>query len=538
MSAGGLTWESWMPEAPSASGAGAAGGGIGIHVQGAPLGDILYMVRSEIEKVRKNQDLAPLIAELKTSIAAEKSAREKAQEAMQRYVDAKFANLDYLDRIAQMNDKIGMLETQVKDAVKLYAARMQEISALNSRINELERENSESVHALEGRLADLSGSVDTSLQTVARQCQDIVETQSDVTARLRQVEDSTFALSSQQGKVQGEVAKQTASLEATNTNLDNLENLVDRHTEDIKTLLKQKKDTIPEGYMFPMAQPPSAAPQAPPPVVAAPAPVVAAAPVSSATVTDVSTGTTSKVNLGGIPAPRQEVIVKEFVLPPHVAVKDDIEKMYNLVDELEHQLKLLSVACTEGLVGVSKKTDKKIEFMTNWIVKYVKNVKEGVPKDTETDIGKIQMGVKCLVCNQPAKQNEIDAATSHPAFKNTFQPRKEGGKQQVSAQGSVTDEAGGRSQLQQAGSPGGSHIRSRSPTDGIGELVLPRVTSANNSLLVEEDFARGIKTSQDSPVRTSDKATERFLADRYVLFIIYIHAYFGLYVNVELILRC
>jgi hypothetical protein len=509
----GLTWDSWKPQVPTPS----SSGGISIQVQGAPLGDILYVIRSELEKVRQSQDLAPILAEVKASIEAEKNARNVASQAMKEYVDMKLANIDYNERLLQMDAKMDDMETKLRDAVVLDAVRAKEIRILNDRIHELERKLA-SFEALDGRVSDLQGGMEASLHAVRSQCQELAENNLDAVARLRQVEDSTFALASQQGKTLGEVSKLSTSLDATNRNLDNLENLVDRHTEDIKSLLQHRKNTIPEGYLFPMTQSPSfSSPPRPLASLIAPIPV----PASS---TDSSTPRAATAPKTAA-ASSQDVIVRELVIPPNVALREDLEKMYNLVDELEHQLKLLSVACTEGLAGVSKKTDKKIEFMTNWIVKYVKGVKEGVPRDSlETDIGKIQLGVKCLVCNQPAKQNEVDTSSNHPSFKNTFALRREGGKHKSHTNhGSSPTGAGGG---------GGGRTRSRSPTDGfsgggVGSgVLLPRVTSSNSPLpSYDGEPFQSIKTSQDSPVdiRTtdSDKGFERYFTDRLGLIFIY-----------------
>lgn len=193
----------------------------------------------------------------------------------------------------------------------------------------------------------------------------------------------------------GDISKLATSIEATQRNLDNIENLTDRHTEDIKDLFSNKADT---SDMLRLA--------------------------------GVAGGGSGGSATGGTPRGGGAAAAAAMVKfgGGAGASREDVNKLHDLIAELDHQLKLLSAATTEGFNGVQKKTDKKIEFMTNWIVKYLRNLlRDGgnIGGDKETDIGKVQMAVKCLVCNQPARQNESDGVNAPPSFKNTFGVRKE-----------------------------------------------------------------------------------------------------------------
>ena len=92
-----------------------------------------------------------------------------------------------------------------------------------------------------------------------------------------------------------------------------------------------------------------------------------------------------------------------------------ITRLDEITNDTERRVLVLSRDLEEGLETIQKKNDKKLEFMTQWIVKHVR--KGIVPKEGEfADLGK----TRCLVCDQPVKNIEKDTPFSVPGFRNTL----------------------------------------------------------------------------------------------------------------------
>jgi len=374
-----LTWDAWKiaPQTTPVD-------GMSLNVQGISLHDILCLVRVEIDKLRRGDPKAAIAAlsnrfdddkaKTKTDIAR---LNEKIDRLNKKVMEG-VSNDGLEDKLKKALDRIRDLEEIVH--TKIPPPVQPVVEDLENRVKLLEDKLAELAN-VEPAGPTMPDDMVERLDAVEQKAESAYDKCSNLVDRVRQLEDSTFALSSQQGKIIGDIAKLATSNEATQRNLDNVENMTDRHTEDIKDLFANKADISDLNDKFRASGPPPAS---------------------------ASTGgrrPSSAHSRGGV----------------------DDGKLADMVHELDKQLKLLSVATTEGLNGVQKKTDKKIEFMTNWIIKYLKGLLNngGMDGDKETDIGKVQMGVKCLVCNKPAKQNENDGAFPHPNFRTTFGVKKE-----------------------------------------------------------------------------------------------------------------
>ena len=102
-------------------------------------------------------------------------------------------------------------------------------------------------------------------------------------------------------------------------------------------------------------------------------------------------------------------------------VQQDLEALSDSIDQVDKKILALSHE-VQGKFDASKdKTDKKIEFMTKWIIKHIKE--NFIPPDNAdegnyTDIGKVP--IRCLVCNQPTKKVETDTTYRNPDFITTI----------------------------------------------------------------------------------------------------------------------
>lgn len=97
--------------------------------------------------------------------------------------------------------------------------------------------------------------------------------------------------------------------------------------------------------------------------------------------------------------------------------KDMITKLEALLGELDRRLLLLGSECRDDLDKMKHRSDKKIDFLHKWIVKYVGTALRNETNNTdETDIGTI----RCLVCNHPSKKLDTDTPYVNPDFRNTL----------------------------------------------------------------------------------------------------------------------
>eukprot|EP01041_Mallomonas_annulata_P000426 gene426-764_t len=103
------------------------------------------------------------------------------------------------------------------------------------------------------------------------------------------------------------------------------------------------------------------------------------------------------------------------------ADESHVRRINDLVDELDKKILVLSRDFEEGIEGVQKRHDKKLEFMTQWIVKHVRKGQSMKEAHAETaDIGK----TRCLVCDQPVREMEKDTPYVAQAFKTTLNELK------------------------------------------------------------------------------------------------------------------
>jgi predicted nucleic acid-binding Zn-ribbon protein len=396
-----LSWDAWKIAPPSS--ASSPSDGLVLNVQGTPLHDILALVRTEVDRLRRGDPKAA-IAALANRFDDEKDKHKQDMTRLNEKVDRLSKKLmeggsnDGMDeKLSQALQRIKDLEEAVHTKVPVPVQPL--LAALQARVKELEDKvvELEESNAAASKGPEMPSDMVERLVSVERKGEALTDRTSNLTDRVRQLEDSSFALSNQQGKIIGDIAKLATSNEATQRNLDNVENMTDRHTEDIKDLFASKADLSALGGG------------------------------GGTALVGAGGGGTSSFGAGGAGAERPGSARRMSRGNSNSHGGD--EKLADLVHELDRQVKLLSVATTEGLNGVQKKTDKKIEFMTNWIIKYLKNLLSNGggfdSGDKETDIGKVQMAVKCLVCNKPAKQNDHDAATPHPNFRTTFGVKKE-----------------------------------------------------------------------------------------------------------------
>jgi hypothetical protein len=93
-----------------------------------------------------------------------------------------------------------------------------------------------------------------------------------------------------------------------------------------------------------------------------------------------------------------------------------LAKFENLLGELDRRVLLLGSECRDDLDKMKHKTDKKIDFLHKWIVKYVGTALKDENNGHETDIGTI----RCLVCNHPSKKMDTDTPFVVPDFRNTL----------------------------------------------------------------------------------------------------------------------
>jgi hypothetical protein len=77
----------------------------------------------------------------------------------------------------------------------------------------------------------------------------------------------------------------------------------------------------------------------------------------------------------------------------------------------------LGSECRDDLDKMKHRTDKKIDFLHKWIVKYVGTaLRDETNPNNETDIGTI----RCLVCNHLSKKLDTDTPYVNPDFRNTL----------------------------------------------------------------------------------------------------------------------
>lgn len=94
-----------------------------------------------------------------------------------------------------------------------------------------------------------------------------------------------------------------------------------------------------------------------------------------------------------------------------------LAKVEGLLGDLDRRVLLLGSECRDDLDKMKHKTDKKIDFLHKWIVKYVGTaLKDETNGGHETDIGTI----RCLVCNHPSKKMDTDTPFVVPDFRNTL----------------------------------------------------------------------------------------------------------------------
>jgi hypothetical protein len=97
----------------------------------------------------------------------------------------------------------------------------------------------------------------------------------------------------------------------------------------------------------------------------------------------------------------------------------DIERLENLLADLDRRLLLVGAECSSDIDNVKHKSDKKIEHLQKWILKFVSEAMVKVSDDDNggeyTDVGRI----RCLVCNHPAKKLDGDTPYIKPDFRNT-----------------------------------------------------------------------------------------------------------------------
>lgn len=93
-----------------------------------------------------------------------------------------------------------------------------------------------------------------------------------------------------------------------------------------------------------------------------------------------------------------------------------LAKLEGLLGDLDRRVLLLGSECRDDLDRMKHKTDKKIDFLHKWIVKYVGTALKDENNGHETDIGTI----RCLVCNHPSKKMDTDTPFVVPDFRNTL----------------------------------------------------------------------------------------------------------------------
>ena len=93
-----------------------------------------------------------------------------------------------------------------------------------------------------------------------------------------------------------------------------------------------------------------------------------------------------------------------------------MSKLEGLLGDLDRRVLLLGSECRDDLDRMKHKTDKKIDFLHKWIVKYVGTALKDENTGHETDIGTI----RCLVCNHPSKKMDTDTPFVVPDFRNTL----------------------------------------------------------------------------------------------------------------------
>jgi len=99
-----------------------------------------------------------------------------------------------------------------------------------------------------------------------------------------------------------------------------------------------------------------------------------------------------------------------------------VQRLNDIIEDLDRKILLLTRDFEEGIEGVQRRHDKKLEFMTQWIIKHVKKgqLLQGEIQGETADIGK----TKCLVCDQPVKQIEKDTPYVGKGFKSKLSEQK------------------------------------------------------------------------------------------------------------------
>lgn len=95
--------------------------------------------------------------------------------------------------------------------------------------------------------------------------------------------------------------------------------------------------------------------------------------------------------------------------------KEYLAKLEGLLSDLDRRVLLLGSEFRDDLDHMKQKSDKKIDFLHKWIVKYVGTALKDETLN-ETDIGTL----RCLVCNHPSKKMDSDTPYVVPDFRNTL----------------------------------------------------------------------------------------------------------------------
>lgn len=351
-----------------------------ITIDGLQLGDVFSMINIQLEQLRKvTEDQARTITNI---LNREESSKER-----------------YERNIAKLTDKVNDLERQMKQGgdSSSYDALISSVSKLEQRVDTLEKQtkleapsnikdtllvHTKSIDELQENITDISqkqpeapvvnNDLDESIkQQISELSSKVAALQSQIKSthdKMHRVEDAVAWSKSVCEKLSEDY---TALLNNSSVLLDNLNSVQQKvhieHEEQLHTLQETKLEKH-----------------------------------------DV------------------EDMIYNILRREQAGVADDIDKLQTLTGELDRRLVLLASETHDGLDSLKKKMDKKIEFMTKWIIKHIKSlINDNEDEGDYTDIGK----VRCLVCNQVSKQMDTDSPYIKPDFRNTLgvQHERKGG---------------------------------------------------------------------------------------------------------------
>lgn len=397
----------------------------GHHIQG-----VFSMIHTQLETLRKlsiDQGKALIEATRREEKANEKHMKtvskltdriEKLQQDMR---DGETGKLT--ERLKLAEDRVKMLEKQVS---------LETGSAIRESIDN----HQEAVTDHEKRLSLLQGRVDESdlesqvkkIKECERQIATMNFDRGDLHTRVVHLEDETVWYKNQAEKMNEEYAKLYDNNEVSAREISHLkETVYEKHEEEIDRLFTEKLD-VSEAYgttgkgsgsgdhTATIDRKMSRAASMARAESMARGESMGGGPENDSVPNSAANSPRPPGSAGATPQTGQR---KLSLFRQPADASEDIERLDNLLADLDRRLLLVSAECSSDIENVKHKSDKKIEHLQKWILKFVSQAMvktgDGDEGGDFTDVGRI----RCLVCNHPAKKLDGDTPYIKPDFRNT-----------------------------------------------------------------------------------------------------------------------